>query len=191
MRTLILTPLSIVALCSVLLLSNCEKEHKVKVCHKGKIILVDFHAVPAHQGHGDAVDKDCDGYFDKDNSCSEVDCDDTDPNVNPGAPAPNDCNEDPCSITGFQLLNATCTDPLPTYDLQLRVTYVNAPAAGTLNVSIDGVVYPFAITASPQTVNVFGLPPTGVGVDVSASFSDNPACQLAVNDLYEAPDCGL
>lgn len=37
----------------------------------------------------------------------------------------------------------------------------------------------------------FGLPPTGIGVDVSANFSDDPMCELAVNDLYEAPDCGL
>ena len=47
--------------------------------------MIDFHAVPAHQGHGDAVDKDCDGYFDAENSCSEVDCDDTNPDINPGA----------------------------------------------------------------------------------------------------------
>jgi hypothetical protein len=188
MRTQFLTPLSLLALCSILFLSSCDKDHKVKVCHKGKIILIDFHAVPAHQGHGDAVDKDCDGYFDIDNACGEVDCDDTDPDVNPGA---NNCGGPACSITGFELLNATCTDPLPTYDLQLRITYVNPPAAGTLDVSIDGVVTSFPIGVSPQTVNVFGLPPTGVGVDVAASFSADPACQLAVDNQYEAPDCGL
>ncbi|OOG73102.1 hypothetical protein B0E43_14385 [Algoriphagus sp. A40] len=171
----------------MLFLSSCEKDHKVKICHKGKIILIDFHAVPVHQAHGDAVDKDNDGYFDIDNSCSEVDCDDTNPGVNPGA---NNC-EDACSIISFELLNATCTDPLPTYDLQLRITYENAPPAGTLDVSIDGVITSFPIGNSPQTVNVFGLPPTGVGVDVSASFSANPTCQLAVVDLYEAPDCGI
>ena len=190
MRTLFLTPLSVLALCSVLLLSNCER-HKVKVCHKGKIILIDFHAVPAHQGHGDAVDKDCDGYFDAENSCSEVDCDDTNPDINPGAEPPHDCSEDACSITLFEVLNATCGDPDPTYGLQLRITYENAPATGMLNVTIDGALFPFSIGTSPQTVNAFGLPPTGVGVDVTASFSDDPTCQLVVNDLYEAPDCGL
>ena len=191
MRTLFLTPLSVLALCSVLLLSNCENDHKVKVCHKGKIILIDFHAVPAHQGHGDAVDKDCDGYFDAENSCSEVDCDDTNPDINPGAEPPNDCSEDACSITLFEVLNATCGDPDPTYGLQLRITYANAPATGMLNVTIDGTLFSFPIGTSPQTVNAFGLPPTGVGVDVTASFSDDPTCQLVVNDLYEAPDCGL
>lgn len=186
MRTLFSTPLALIALISTLILSSCEKDHKVKVCHKGKIILVDYHAIPAHQAHGDAIDKDNDGYFDTDNSCSAVDCDDTNPAINPGA---DNCVE--CSITGFELLNATCTDPNPTYDLQLRVTYENAPAGGTLDVSIDGAVTSFPISSSPQTVNVFGLPPTGVGVEVSASFSENPSCQLTVADLYDAPDCGL
>jgi hypothetical protein len=186
MRNLFLTPLTLLGLCFILFLSGCEKDHKVKICHKGKIILVDYHSVPAHQGHGDAVDKDNDGYFDIDNACSAVDCDDTNPDINPGA---NNCEE--CSITDFELLNATCTDPSQTYDLQLRITYENAPAAGTLDVSIDGEVTSFPIGTSPQTINVFGLPPTGVGVDVSASFSEDPSCQLTVVDLYEAPDCGL
>ena len=50
---------------------------KVDVCHKGKIINVSVNAVSAHQGHGDAVDIDGDGYFDLESPCSEVDCDDT------------------------------------------------------------------------------------------------------------------
>ena len=168
---------------SVLFFSACEEEHRVKVCHKGKIITVDIHAVKAHQGHGDAVDLDGDGFFTGDNACSAPDCDDTDPAV-------NDCTVDPCSITDLELLNATCTDPTNTYDLQLRVTFENPPAGGTLDVSIDGAVTSFAIGTSPQTVNVFGLPPTGVGVDVIASFSEEPTCELAVDDLYNAPDCG-
>jgi hypothetical protein len=167
-----------------LLFSACEEDHRVKVCHKGKIITIDKHAVPAHQGHGDAVDLDGDGYFTGDNSCSAPDCDDTDPAI-------NDCTVDPCSITDLELLNATCTDPTDTYDLQLRVTFENPPAAGTLDVTIDGALTSFAIGTSPQIVNVFGLPPTGVGVDVTASFSDEPTCELSVDDLYDAPDCGL
>lgn len=191
MKTLFFTLLSLFALSSVLFLSNCETDHKVKVCHKGKIIWIDSHALKAHKGHGDAVDKDCDGYFDIESACGEVDCDDTNPHINPGAEPPNNCSEDVCSITAFQLLNATCTDPTNTYDLQLRVTYENAPATGTLDVTIDGALSSFPIGTSPQIINVFGLPPTGVGVDVTASFSDDPACQLVVNDLYNAPDCGL
>ncbi len=56
-----------------------RKAAKVDVCHKGKIINVSANALPAHQGHGDAVDMDGDGYFDIENPCSEVDLDDSIP----------------------------------------------------------------------------------------------------------------
>ncbi len=57
-----------------------RKGAKVDVCHKkGKVINVSVNAVSAHQGHGDAVDMDGDGYFDIENPCSEVDLDDTIP----------------------------------------------------------------------------------------------------------------
>lgn len=183
--------LSLFALTGILFLSNCELDKKVNVCHKGKIITISVHGLPAHKGHGDAVDKDGDGFFDMDNPCSEVDCDDTNPAAYPGAEGVNDCNGTACSITNLEPLNYTCTDPTNTYDLQLRITYTNPPAAGTLDVSIDGAVSSFAIGTSPQTVNIFGLPPTGTGVDVIASFSDDTDCELDIADLYNAPNCGL
>jgi hypothetical protein len=186
-------PLSLVTFICLLFLAgcDCDMHKKVKVCHKGKIISIDSHAVEAHLAHGDAVDMDGDGFFAGENACSAPDCDDTNANINPGAEAPNNCDADPCAITLLEVLNATCTDPDPTYDLQLRVTYENAPATGTLNITIDGELFTFPVGTSPQTVNAFGLPPTGVDVNVTASFSDDPACQLVVNGLYEAPDCGL
>lgn len=45
--------------------------------HKGQIINVSVNSLKGHQGHGDAIDMDGDGYSDIENSCSEVDCDDT------------------------------------------------------------------------------------------------------------------
>lgn len=176
------------ALISLAFLSSCEPDRKVNVCHKGKIIRINIHALPAHQGHADAVDMDNDGYYTGDNACSEPDCDDTDGTVNPGA---NNCTKDTCSITLLEVLNATCLDPDPNYGLQLRVTYNNPPAAGTLDVTIDGALSSFAITGSPQTVNIWALPRTGEDVAVSASFSDDPACVYFDEDLYQAPDCGL
>ena len=56
---------------------------KIDVCHNNHIINISSNAVPAHQGHGDAVDMDGDGYFDIDNSCSATDCDDNDPAIHP------------------------------------------------------------------------------------------------------------
>ncbi len=61
------------------------KKSKIDVCHNNHIINISSNAVLAHQGHGDAVDMDGDGYFDIDNSCSDTDCDDNDPAINPGA----------------------------------------------------------------------------------------------------------
>ena len=66
-------------------ISAKNKNTKVDVCHNGKIINVSVNAVPAHQGHGDAVDLDADGFFDIANSCSATDCDDSDADVNPDA----------------------------------------------------------------------------------------------------------
>jgi hypothetical protein len=183
--------LSLCAIVSLFLFAACDDNQKVAICHKGIVIKVDVHALKGHHNHGDAIDKDGDGYFAGDNACTAPDCDDNDPNVNPGEAAPNNCAVSSCAITNLEVLNATCTDPNPTYDLQLRVTHNNAPAAGTLNITIDGELFTFPIGPSPQTVNAFGLPPTGIDVNVTASFSEEPTCELVVNGLYEAPDCGL
>lgn len=66
--------------------NSSKKGNKVAICHTNeKIIYINEYAVAAHISHGDAVDMDNDGFFDKENSCSEgVDCDDTNSSVNPG-----------------------------------------------------------------------------------------------------------
>ncbi len=64
---------------------TARKSGKIDVCHKGNIINVSVNALGGHQGHGDAVDMDGDGYFDIENDCSEVDCDDANPDQYPGA----------------------------------------------------------------------------------------------------------
>ncbi len=69
------------------------KGAKVDICHNGRVINVSINALDAHQRHGDAVDLDGDGFFDIDNVCSETDCDDADPEVNPGVEG--SCDEDP------------------------------------------------------------------------------------------------
>ncbi|MEN8788768.1 MAG: hypothetical protein ABF293_12815 [Flavobacteriaceae bacterium] len=70
-----------------------RKNAKIDVCHNGRIINISINAVDAHQRHGDAIDLDGDGYFDIDNSCSETDCDDSDPDKNPGIEG--SCDMDP------------------------------------------------------------------------------------------------
>lgn len=56
---------------------NKAPKEKVNVCHNGRIKQVPVDGVSDHQGHGDAVDMDGDGYFDIASDCSETDCDDT------------------------------------------------------------------------------------------------------------------
>jgi len=53
-----------------------KKAPKVDVCHEGKIISINENMLKAHLGHGDAVDMDGDGFFDQENDCSDIDCDD-------------------------------------------------------------------------------------------------------------------
>jgi hypothetical protein len=50
---------------------------KVSVCHKngGEIVIAEA-ALNTHIAHGDAVDRDGDGFYNKVNPCSETDCDD-------------------------------------------------------------------------------------------------------------------
>ena len=64
-----------------------KQGNNVAVCHNnGNIIFVNEKALSAHIAHGDAVDEDGDGFFDKENSCSAgIDCDDTNADVNPDA----------------------------------------------------------------------------------------------------------
>jgi hypothetical protein len=63
--------------------------NQVAVCHTTgndwNIININMNSWSAHEAHGDAIDKDGDGYFDRECGCSEVDPDDNNPDVNPGA----------------------------------------------------------------------------------------------------------
>ena len=53
---------------------------KVGVCHKnaGEIVISES-ALDTHIAHGDAIDWDGDGFYDKENPCSEIDLDDSIP----------------------------------------------------------------------------------------------------------------
>lgn len=63
---------------------STSTKSKTDVCHNGHIINISNNAIGAHQRHGDAVDMDGDGYFDIANVCGEVDCNDSDDQINSG-----------------------------------------------------------------------------------------------------------
>ena len=59
---------------------------RVQICHQNGVeIVIDESALIAHLAHGDAVDGDNDGYFDRANPCSVIDCNDNNASVNSGA----------------------------------------------------------------------------------------------------------
>ena len=96
--------------------------------------------------------------------------------------APNDCT--PCSISNISAsTQSPCNPGTNTYDQLITVTYAGAPGTGTLDVNGQS----FAITSSPQTVNLVGLAADGNPVNVTASFSSNPSCTLTNNSLFTAP----
>ena len=100
--------------------------------------------------------------------------------------APANCSP-VCNITSITAgAQTACVPATNTYTQEVVVTYANAPATGTLDVNGQS----FAITSSPQTVNLMGLVADGNIVNVTASFSADAACTLTENALFTATaDC--
>lgn len=92
--------------------------------------------------------------------------------------------ESVCSLTSITATDQEdCNPGDNTFAQTLVIEYVDPPSTGALNV--NGNFFP--ITGSPQTVTLSGLSSTGVGVDVSASFTDDVLCILTVADAFTAP----
>lgn len=84
--------------------------NRIAVCHEGSIVTLPYNAALAHQSHGDAMDMDGDGFFDKVNDCSSgVDCDDNNPDINPAVTEimcngiDDDCNNETPEILIVQI----------------------------------------------------------------------------------------
>ena len=91
-----------------------------------------------------------------------------------------------CAITNIAFVSSTLCDPgLQTFSADVVVSFTNAPAGGFLNV--NGA--PYAIGASPQTVTLVNLPADGAPVNVTAFFTQDPACSNMVAALFTAPTC--
>jgi hypothetical protein len=91
-----------------------------------------------------------------------------------------------CSITALATGTQTVCDPVTnTYTQEIVVTYTNEPATGTLDVNGQS----FAITTSPQTITLTGLPADGLTVNTTAVFSDDAPCTFTTNNLFTAPLC--
>ena len=76
-----------------------------------------------------------------------------------------------------------CDPENGTYDQEVIVSYINAPAMGSLNV--NGVDHP--ITGSPQSVMITNQFANFQFVGVTAFFTDDPTCTYTDNVVYQEP----
>lgn len=104
--------------------------------------------------------------------------------VNFLAPSDPICQATICDISSVSLgAQSACDTTSMLYSQDLIVTYVNAPATGTLDVNGQS----FAITGSPQTVSLSNLVSNGLPVNLSVSFSSDVACTFNANAFFTAP----
>ena len=117
-----------------------------------------------------------DAYFSAEPSCNDT--------LYNAYTAPAPCTPSPCAITDLSTGNqSNCLPGVPVYTQQIIVTYNDAPASGTLNVNGQA----FGITGSPQTCTLLALDANGADIDVTAFFSDDPACTRTETDMFSAP----
>ncbi|MBK8445073.1 MAG: gliding motility-associated C-terminal domain-containing protein [Sphingobacteriales bacterium] len=91
-----------------------------------------------------------------------------------------------CSLLSVEAAWQSACDPnTQTYSQGIMLTYENAPASGYL--IVNGQYFP--VSGSPQWVVLENLYANGVPVDVFAYFTEQPACGIAVYDLFNAPAC--
>ncbi|HOY14263.1 MAG TPA: hypothetical protein PLY70_14035, partial [Saprospiraceae bacterium] len=88
-----------------------------------------------------------------------------------------------CSIDSFRVNTVGICNPLTNmYDAQIQVYYTNPP---TGNLILNG--QSFAITSSPQTINLLGLQSNGSMVTLSASIASSPSCAKDSVNAFTAP----
>jgi hypothetical protein len=161
-----------------------KPDKKVDVCHKGRIISISLNSVKAHLAHGDAIDGDGDGYFNKENACSdEIDCNDEVPTIHPGAvelcsdDLDNDCNglidcQDETCIENTACLCGVNCRPTP---YLINGLNLNLLQSGSVNISAD--------LLDAGSYDECGCP-------LTFSFSEDPDDQTRVldcSDLGELP----
>lgn len=104
-----------------------------------------------------------------------------------------ECRKD-CAISAIELVSSECNND-GTFDAEVKITYENPPITGFLEVFwcaglVCDAIFP-SIGTSPQTITVSGIPANGETISISANFSANTNCELAVNNIGVAPDnCG-
>jgi hypothetical protein len=91
-----------------------------------------------------------------------------------------------CTISSITATPSSCTPGSTMYSVTGQVTFTDAPATGTLTVSVGSVTQIFnAPFTSPQTYTISGLTSDGASHTVTAVFSADAAC--TATQTYTAP----
>ena len=111
-----------------------------------------------------------------------------------------DCDPTACTIPEMTMDNLSgcddngtpsdASDDFSTADI--TITFENAPTNGTLNLSGDATAS-ISVTGltSPHTFIGVILPADGTSIDISASFSETPACAINNPAIGTAPECEI
>jgi len=90
-----------------------------------------------------------------------------------------------CAIDAVMIgAQTACDETNNTYSQEITISYTDEPSTG--NLVVNGMS--FAITGSPQNINLMGLTADGNPVTVDASFDANSVCALNVPNAFTAPD---
>jgi gliding motility-associated-like protein len=95
-----------------------------------------------------------------------------------------------CSISGVTATPTACNSATQQYDVSGNVTFVNAPASGTLTITNSCGGAPIVLNApfvSPAAYSFTGLSANGAACNVTATFSATPACTFTQNYAAPAP----
>ncbi|OFY86487.1 MAG: hypothetical protein A3F72_14975 [Bacteroidetes bacterium RIFCSPLOWO2_12_FULL_35_15] len=101
------------------------------------------------------------------------------------APAPCTVN---CGITAITAVPTVCNVATQQYDVSGNITFVNAPATGTLTISNSCGGTPVVLNVpftSPAAYSFTGLSANSAACNITATFSANVACTLT--QAYTAP----
>jgi len=102
--------------------------------------------------------------------------------------APADCTPTPCSMDMTATVGP-CDPADNQYSVSGSITFANAPATGTLTVTVDGLSQTFnAPFTSPQAYTINGLTSDGTIHSVTASFSAEVGCTDSV-DITAPQNC--
>ena len=88
-----------------------------------------------------------------------------------------------CNITNLEVIDATECDPITnTYDVTFQANWVGTPDTGGL--TVNGVSYAVSGNSLVETIAV---PATGIWLELTATFDDEPTCTATNGNAYFGP----